>query len=683
MLRNGCVGLVLAFMVGTALADGPKDNLPDQVRQIPPLGVEVPLADREALQRGLNSLAEAISRLQASKDAKVRDLLPDVQIFHRAVHDALVHNEFFVAADIKKGKELLEIGLKRAEQLSSGSAPWTTQTGLNPSRYVSKIDGSVQLYGVVVPASYANVGLGKVRLDIWLHGRGETLSEVNFLDQRLKQAGQFTPADTIVLHPYGRYSNAFKFAGEVDVLEAIDSVKSRYRVDDDRMVMRGFSMGGAGCWQFAVHYADRWVAANPGAGFSESADFLKVFQDETLKPTWYEQKLWGLYDCTDYAMNLYHCPTVAYSGEIDKQKQAADMMEAAMARDGLDLLHIIGPQMGHKYDPASAAEVERRLASIVELGRDRVPPTIHFTTRTLRYNRMGWVTVDALGEHWKPAHVDAWEVAEDSIELITENVTALTLSMPAGWCPLEATEPVSLLVDDQELLGPPPKSDRSWTVSLHREGEKWEMNGLPAEQLRKRHGLQGPIDDAFMDSFIFVRPSGECRSAAVDKWVRAEMEHAIVHWRRHFRGEARVKLDTEITEADIASSNLVLWGDDQANMILKSIADKLPIAWSADNVTAGPHVYPSEHHAPILIHPNPRNPNRYVVLNSSFTFREYDYLNNARQTPKLPDWAIVDVRTPPNSRWPGKIVAADFFGEDWKLRPERAEKTEDKVTLRN
>ena len=207
MLRNGCVGLVLAFMVGTALADGPKDNLPDQVRQIPPLGVEVPLADREALQRGLNSLAEAISRLQASKDAKVRDLLPDVQIFHRAVHDALVHNEFFVAADIKKGKELLEIGLKRAEQLSSGSAPWTTQTGLIPRGYVSKIDGSVQLYGVVVPASYANVGLGKVRLDIWLHGRGETLSEVNFLDQRLKQAGQFTPADTIVLHPLNFVTN--------------------------------------------------------------------------------------------------------------------------------------------------------------------------------------------------------------------------------------------------------------------------------------------------------------------------------------------------------------------------------------------------------------------------------------------------------------------------------------------
>jgi len=56
------------------------------------------------------------------------------------------------------------------------------------------------------------------------------------------------------------------------------------------------------------------------------------------------------------------------------------------------------------------------------------------------------------------------------------------------------------------------------------------------------------------------------------------------------------------------------------------------------------------------------------VLNSGFTFREFDYLNNARQIPKLPDYAVVDTRTPPDERWPGKIVTAGFFDEDWRLR---------------
>ena len=70
----------------------------------------------------------------------------------------------------------------------------------------------------------------------------------------------------------------------------------------------------------------------------------------------------------------------------------------------------------------------------------------------------------------------------------------------------------------------------------------------------------------------------------------------------------------------------------------------------------------------MLIYPNPLNPKKYVVLNSGFTFREYDYLNNARQVPKLPDYAVIDVTTPPNSRHPGKVVRAGFFGEKWELQ---------------
>jgi hypothetical protein len=59
------------------------------------------------------------------------------------------------------------------------------------------------------------------------------------------------------------------------------------------------------------------------------------------------------------------------------------------------------------------------------------------------------------------------------------------------------------------------------------------------------------------------------------------------------------------------------------------------------------------------------------VLNSGFTYRQYDYLNNARQVPKLPDWAVIDTSQPPNARTPGKIVNADFFDERWQLKPAR------------
>ena len=145
------------------------------------------------------------------------------------------------------------------------------------------------------------------------------------------------------------------------------------------------------------------------------------------------------------------------------------------------------------------------------------------------------------------------------------------------------------------------------------------------------------------------------------------MAHAIEQWKLQFRGEPRVKDDTEITDADIASSNLVLWGDPASNQLLARVADKLPIKWSASELRVGSRTYAIDHHVPVLIYPNPLNPKRYVVLNSGFTFREYDQLNNARQVPKLPDFAIVDVNVPVSSRAPGGIADAGFFGEHWEL----------------
>ncbi|MBI3414490.1 MAG: prolyl oligopeptidase family serine peptidase [Verrucomicrobia bacterium] len=685
--------LLICFVQSLAYADGPADNRAESVRRVPPPGVALAEADRAELDRGVTELGRTIETLRTDLRAKpaLLELLPDIQIFHNAVRYALTYNEFFNATnEVTGARALLAQGNERAEQLRAGAAPWTRATGLVVRGYVSKIDGSVQPYGLVVPASYATNSPHQFRLDAWFHGRGETLSELNFLRDRQRSPGEFTPPHAFVLHLYGRYCNANKFAGEIDFLEALEHVRHRYSIDENRVVVRGFSMGGAACWQFAVHYAGRWAAAAPGAGFSETADFLKVFQKETVKPAWYEQKLWHMYDCTDYAANLFNCPTVAYSGEIDSQKQAADMMAKALQAEGIELTHVIGPQTGHKYHPASKEEINRRIDSVVATGRDPVPDKIRFTTWTLRYNEMLWLTVDGLEQHWERARVDAeLDRAANTIKASTKNVTALTFSMPAGRYPFEITRRPKVILDGQKLEAVLPQSDRSWTAHFSKLGRKWIVvehnnNGRSFAQLssitpkqyvesdiRKRHGLQGPIDDAFMDSFVMVRPTGEPLSKTIGAWVAAEQAHAIEHWRRQFRGEARVVNDDAITDADIAAHNLILWGDPRSNKLLARIADKLPVRWDANNVRLGRWSYAADQHIPVLIYPNPLNPKRYVVLNSGFTFREYDYLNNARQISKLPDFAVIDVDQPVTSRAPGGIVAAGFFNEHWALPDSR------------
>lgn len=660
--------LLLAALVLQSSGDGPADNVVDNVRTIPPPGIAVPHAEKERLSNGLAKLEQAIEQARQTRDKLATNFLPDLLIFRNAVHYALKYDEFLDTNQLTSADKLLQDGLKRAQQLAEGLTPWHSATGLVVRGYKSRIDHSIQPYGLVVPASYAADAITPRRLDIWFHGRDEKLTEIKFLTDRQRSYGEFLPENAFVLHLYGRYCNANKFAGEVDLFEALAEVKRNYRIDENRILVRGFSMGGAACWQFAVHYPGQWAGAAPGAGFSETPEFLKVFQNEPINPPWWEQKLWRMYDCTDYAINLFNCPTVAYSGESDKQKQAADIMARALRQEGIELTHIIGPNTAHKYEPGAKEEINRRMDSIATTGRNPFPREIKFSTWTLRYNECHWLEVEGLAEHWERARVDASIKGNGTIEVTTRNVTQLRFDFPAGACPLDMTRAPEVILDGKKILAPPVMSDRSWKVRFYLERGRWRVAQDLPPGLRKSPGLQGPIDDAFMDSFVFVLPSRKARNERVQKWVEQEQARAIEHWRKQFRGEARVIKDSELTDDLVKDAHLVLWGDAESNQVIQRILPQLPIMWEAAQVRVGEASFAASTHVPVLIYPNPLNPSRYVVFNSGFTFREYDYLNNARQISKLPDFAILDISVPPNARYAGRVVHAGFFNEQWQVK---------------
>src|SRR6185437_14236824 len=135
---------------------------------------------------------------------------------------------------------------------------------------------------------------------------------------------------------------------------------------------------------------------------------------------------------------LSNCPTVAYSGELDAQKQAADAMAAALAAEGMTLEHIIGPGAHHFYEAHAKQEVAWRVDSIMAQGRDPMPTHVRMATYMLRYNDMDWVTVDAMDKEWSQARVDAEIMDPHTVRVRTSNVSAITLSMEPGLCPLDA-----------------------------------------------------------------------------------------------------------------------------------------------------------------------------------------------------------------------------------------------------
>ncbi len=630
-------------------------------KTLPPPGIAVSASDRAELEAGLLRLGNSMAKLQTNP------LYPDVAVYHKAVRFALEGNEFYKPEEIQAAKKLLAEGEARAAALANGSSPWATATGLVVRGYVSKIDRSIQPYGLVIPPSYAPDRPHRWRLDAWFHGRGDTLTEVSFITGRESSPGEFTPRDTIVLHLYGRYCNASKFAGETDFFEALEAVKKQYPIDEHRILVRGFSMGGATTWHIAAHHAGEWAAAAPGAGFAETAEYSPLYRTGQVKPEWWEQKLWHLTNATDYALNFAQLPVVAYNGEIDPQKQAADIMARYMAEEGMHLSRVVGPGTAHKYHPDSKVEISRILDGIAEKGNDFYPRTLHFTTWTLAYNQMKWITLDGLEQHWERARIDAEIQDSHTITARTRNISALTLHFGPGGVPLDTAIRTIVVLDGQQVAPEGPASDRSWTAHFRKVNGKWQSGEETG--LHKKHNLQGPIDDAFLDSFIMVTPTGKPLAPPVSSWVTSEESRALREWRRQFRGEAQERKDSEITDAEIAGSNLILWGDPGSNKILSRIQSQLPIQWTADSITVGNTHFPAASHALVMIYPNPLNPRKYVVLNSGFTFREAAYASNSLQNAALPDYAVVDTRVPPDSRWPGKIADANFFSEQWSLLP--------------
>jgi hypothetical protein len=729
MLRISlAVALLLSTLCPLARA---ADPLPPIPRIFPPVGTK----PDEATAKKLRGLVEELEKDLKPFDQRGKDdaaskkldstLFADVAIYPKAIRYALDYDEFYKPSDITDAEKLLVTGRARLKELQDGvkEPSWTKQKGLVVRGYISVIDDSVQPYGLHIPE---DLDLSKKPpLYVWLHGRQEKTCDLQFVNERAKSKGKFAADDAITVHPFGRYNNAFKFAGERDVLYVMFHVERHYQTDPARRVLMGFSMGGAGCWHIGAHYPNLFCAMAPGAGFSESRRFLKI-KDDALPP-WYEQILWQWYDVPSYTRNLFNLPVIAYSGEKDGQKQAADVMEAEFAKHGRKLNHIIGPNMGHDYDKASLEKIRSELKAITS-ETPAWQKQVSVQTPLPLYGDAGAVAAKQLIDNWHNAQIDVTKEMQAELckaVIKTQNVSELDVDLPQlaqksldGALKLK----YEITIDGETV---DVSSGSHHTFYLH--NKKWgKTNTIPAghtgEQASPKSavvGLEassesstkpatvtyfpaqktafalGTIDHAYCAPFAFVTPSGKPKNPERQAWVERELKYQIDRWRRTFRGDVRVIKDTEVTEHQRRKLNLVLWGDADSNAVIRDYLETakknsqhgwtklLQKQESANTIIAG--IYPvniamsvNTTTGPVLsstlnipfscggfteaLFPDAE----YVVFNSGPTFRDEHDKNNANQIPKLPDWAVIDVTTPGDAKSPGKIVTAGFFDKDWK-----------------
>ncbi|MCM3879103.1 MAG: hypothetical protein ND807_03245, partial [Vicinamibacterales bacterium] len=136
---------------------------------------------RQAIDAKLADLTSRLKALAAKKTDPA--LLADVDVYRKAAEYILRFPEEFGTKNyVPETLTVLDDGLSRAKELEAGTPSWTKKKGNLVRAFVSRVDGSVQPYGLTIPASYD--GTKPLRLDVWLHGTQTELNEVRFIVQQ-------------------------------------------------------------------------------------------------------------------------------------------------------------------------------------------------------------------------------------------------------------------------------------------------------------------------------------------------------------------------------------------------------------------------------------------------------------------------------------------------------------------
>jgi len=630
--------------------------------------------EAKQIERDLAELSKRLSRLRGEKPLPPERaaLIADAEIFHKGVVWALRHETKLAPADVALIKRALGRCTERLNALAADKVAWPTRKGKLVRGYVSVVDGSVQPFGLIIPVGYEPQK--PTRLDVVLHGSSKPtgLSELRFMnrfDEGDGPAKSPPDANFIELHPLGRVENCYRWAGETDVFEAIETVCRQYKIDRDRIVLRGMSMGASGTWHLGLKHPDRFVALGPYCGYVDTHEFsntpIASFVKVGALPA-HQEKTLHMLDSVDYATNAGIVPAIACMGEKDVFFQAHVLMGKAMEREGLKLVNIISPGTGHIIDPKTHAEQMQRLKEFADKGLNHAPKHVRFVTWTLKYDRCHWLRVLGLGEHYQRAELDASIAADGTVEVKQpKNITRFSILPPA----IRGAKP-RLRINGMEIAL---HADVKKPV-IGRTDEKWvylgELDDLKLDG--KQPGVQGPIDDAFTTPFLCVRGTGKAWNPAVQAWTDANLQRFAYEWHRYFRGELPVKDDTAVTVEDIQRCNLILFGDPGSNALMARVLPKLPLTWTQKELKLGNEAYSAADHAPALIQPNPLAAGRYVVFNSGHTFREKELASlNYLLFPRLGDWAILKVgaKAPANPSDPlgEEVLCTGFFNEQWLL----------------
>ncbi len=512
----------------------------------------------------------------------------------------------------------------------------------------SRVDGSLQPVTVHVPARVSKER--KYPLVLLLHGYGGTPDSVMkaFLDtgSRAPVLGGFVVAPNA-------HGNAFyRGPGERNAMETLSWALDAYPIDRRRVSITGVSMGGTGAAHLALRYAERFSAASPLCGYHS----FFVRRDTSARPIrpWEVSEMHH-FSPASWAENGRNLPLYVAHGTRDLPLENSKVLVERYRELGQ---HVVDdwPDVGHAVWEETWAGA-RMWGWLEKFRREAAPLRVSIRTDSLRYADRDWVHIVEL-ERPHLATVDARLGGNDRLMVTTAHVVALALDRPVPRVSERAA--ISLEIDGTELgFGPSEK------MEVVRDGSKWRKGAYARPAGHKRAHVEGPLRDAYLSDLVFAYGTLDPAATRANR----EVAEAFARYRPEADVRYRVMADRDVDQRVEREASVFLVGNEESNAVLADLGQALPIRAHGGKLRFGDRAIDPPGAGALFVYPNPRSPERYVVVLTAPTVAG---IWRSLSLPQLlPDFVLYDDAVADAagevvlSR--GSVIGAGHFADDWTL----------------
>lgn len=520
---------------------------------------------------------------------------------------------------------LLESAKRCLNLEEQGRDPHEGRTGYFERAYVSRIDDGVQPYFIHVPTAWASAkAAGKpdrFPLVVFLHGYVPSYDKHRWWDEMPEFNMLFERNNAFAVLPFGRSNTDFQSCGEVDVLDVIAEARRMYPIDEDRIYLYGYSMGGMATYHLAAHHPDLFAAAIVMAGRADSP-----LQNKQPLTKFHPYKQWLIHADNPISLceNFANIPVRIYHGTHDQfiSLDEAKRMAARLTELGCDAkLTVV---RGDHFFGFEVMTSEEPLQWLLAQKRKAAPERARMKAYSLKYAKHRPLTVTATTGELTPIEAE-WTANGGAAELgrISPNVVQYALNGK-----------VSKPLDEKTL--------------------------------RKTPQCCGPIRDAICGPFLIVY--GTSGSPEANERNKKTADQFAQEWFAFTRSRAKVKADKDVTGEEKQTKNLFLLGEEQENLLHAAAAKSLPFAVKDGQVAIAGKTQPLAGKGFMYVYPSPlraAGSNAVVVVCVGLWYGRAVAPNHKFDL--LPDFILYDDKVDADTTSTNRFLCAGFFDGEWKV----------------